>query len=76
MALHGLANMVTPELARDLVVDVVRILNHSRPYLRKRAVITLYRFFVNYPESLKSVFPRLQEKLQDPEPSKSRSSYS
>lgn len=41
----------------------------SRPYLRKKAVLIMYKIFLNYPDSLRPSFPRLKEKLDDPEPS-------
>ena len=41
----------------------------SRPYLRKKAVLLMYKIFLNYPDSLRPSFPRLKEKLEDPEPS-------
>ena len=36
IALNGLSNFVNTDLARDLSADVVGMLNHSRPYIRKR----------------------------------------
>ncbi|KAJ1933200.1 AP-3 complex subunit delta, partial [Kickxella alabastrina] len=38
IALDGLAQIVTPELAMDLFDDVMAIVNHSRPYIRKKAL--------------------------------------
>ena len=69
IALHALAQIVTPDLARDLTPDVIQLLKHSKAYLRKRAIVTLFRVFVQYPESLRLAFPKLQEKLEDPDPS-------
>jgi len=40
---------------------------HPRPYVRKRATLLTYKIFVNYPEALRPTFPRLKEKLQDPD---------
>ncbi|KAJ3116946.1 AP-3 complex subunit delta-1, partial [Nowakowskiella sp. JEL0407] len=67
-ALHGLGHFVSPDLARDLLPDLTRLLNHSRPYIRKRAVLVLYRFFLKYPESLRIAFPNLKSKLEDVDP--------
>ena len=69
IALHALGQMATPDLARDLTPDVVQLLKHSKAYLRKRAVLTLFRLFVMYPESLRVGFPKLQDRLQDSDPS-------
>src|SRR5438105_4775080 len=66
--LSGLACFATPDLARDLVNDVVNLLSSSRPYVRKKAVLLLYKLVLRYPESLRPTFPRLKEKLEDPDP--------
>uniref|UniRef100_A0A1I7XUF2 Adaptin_N domain-containing protein n=1 Tax=Heterorhabditis bacteriophora TaxID=37862 RepID=A0A1I7XUF2_HETBA len=68
VALGGLACFVTPDLARDLACDIVNLLSSSRAYTRKRAVLLLYKIFLKYPESLRPTFPRLKEKLEDPDP--------
>ncbi|KAJ3041525.1 AP-3 complex subunit delta-1 [Rhizophlyctis rosea] len=68
-ALNGLAQIVTPDLARDLCPDLISMLNHSRPYIRKRVILVLYKVFLKHPEALRLAFPRLKEKLQDPDPS-------
>lgn len=66
--MHTLAQIVTPDLARDLHTDVITALNHSNPYMRKRAVLVLYRIFVKYPEAIRVGFARLKEKLDDQDP--------
>lgn len=48
IALNCLANMCTVDLARDLAADVVAILNTSRPYVRKKAILSLYKIFLRY----------------------------
>ncbi|KAI9027848.1 adaptin N terminal region-domain-containing protein [Hyaloraphidium curvatum] len=67
LALGGLAQIVTPDLARTLLNDLLNMLNNSRPYIRKRTVLLLYKVFLKYPEALKIAFPRLREKLEDPD---------
>ncbi|KAI9470810.1 MAG: adaptin N terminal region-domain-containing protein [Benjaminiella poitrasii] len=69
LALNGLSHIVTPDLARDLAPDLVSMLNHSRPYIRKKVVLVLYKIFLKYPEALRLSFPRLREKLEDADPS-------
>lgn len=69
VAMNCLSNICTPELARDLASDVVALMSNSRPYVRKRASLLTYKIFVNYPEALRPTFPRLKEKLQDPDTS-------
>ncbi|KAJ3283140.1 AP-3 complex subunit delta-1 [Borealophlyctis nickersoniae] len=68
-ALNGLAQIVTPDLGRDLSPDLYAMLNHSRPYIRKKVILVLYKVFLKYPEALRMAFPRLKEKLSDPDPS-------
>ncbi|CCD73656.1 AP-3 complex subunit delta [Caenorhabditis elegans] len=68
IALGGLSCFVTPDLARDLAADVVNLLSCSRNYTRKRAVLLLYKIFLKYPDALRPTFPRLKEKLEDPDP--------
>ena len=41
----------------------------SKPYLRKKAVLIMYKIFLKYPDALRPAFPRLKEKLDDPDPS-------
>lgn len=43
-------------------------MSHTKPYIRKKAVLIMYKVFLKYPESLRPAFPRLKEKLEDPDP--------
>ncbi|KAK9453464.1 adaptin N terminal region-domain-containing protein [Dipodascopsis uninucleata] len=67
IAISGISNIVSPSLARDLSDDLLKMINHSRPYVRKKAVLVMYKIFLQFPEALRSSFPRLREKLEDPE---------
>ncbi|CAG8705849.1 9200_t:CDS:10 [Dentiscutata erythropus] len=69
IALNGLSHIVTPDLARDLCQDLVSMLSHSRPYVRKKVVLVLYKLFLKFPEALRLSFPRLKERLDDSDPS-------
>ncbi|KAI9209645.1 Adaptor protein complex AP-3 delta subunit [Polychytrium aggregatum] len=69
VALHGLAQIVTPDLGRDLTPDLIAMLTHSKPYIRKRVILVLYRVFLKHPDTLRIAFPRLRERLEDPDPS-------
>ncbi|XP_057564906.1 AP-3 complex subunit delta-1 isoform X2 [Hippopotamus amphibius kiboko] len=44
------------------------LMSHTKPYIRKKAVLIMYKVFLKYPESLRPAFPRLKEKLEDPDP--------
>ncbi|KAI0368886.1 Ap3d1 protein [Pilatotrama ljubarskyi] len=67
VALNGLSDIVTPELARDLAPELIAMLNHSRPHIRKRAVLALYKAIIRYPEVLSQCMTRLRDKLDDPD---------
>jgi AP-3 complex subunit delta-1 len=68
MALHTLAQIVSHDLARDLHQDVILMLNNSNPFIRKRAILVLYRMFLKYPDCLVEAFPRLRDRLEDDDP--------
>lgn len=58
---------MSPDLARDLSQDLAIMLNHSKPTIRKKAVLVMYKVFLQYPEALRSAYPKLREKLEDPD---------
>lgn len=59
---------MTSDLARDLHPDIMAMLNHSKPQVRKRAVVAMYKVFTKYPEIVSLGIPRLREKLEDSDP--------
>ncbi|KAG7663224.1 apl5 [[Candida] subhashii] len=67
LALSGIATIVTPNLAKDINDDVLMKLSHSKPYIRKKAILAMYKIFLQYPESLRLNFDRVIEKLDDPD---------
>lgn len=69
LALNGLANFTTPDLARDLANDIMTMLTSGRPYVRKKATLLMYKIFLHFPDALRPSFPRLKDKLEDAEPS-------
>ncbi|KAF8347080.1 adaptin N terminal region-domain-containing protein [Amanita rubescens] len=68
ISLHGLSAIVTPDLARDLSPELVAMLNHSRPHIRKRAILAMYRVCEKQPQIIQNARPRLEEKLDDSDP--------
>ena len=44
------------------------MLNHSRPHIRKRAVLAMYKVVTKYPDVLPSSMGRLRDKLDDSDP--------
>lgn len=69
IALSGLSCFLTPDLARDLASEIMSLMTSSKPYIRKKAVQIMYKIFLKYPDALRPTFPRLKEKLDDPESS-------
>lgn len=68
VTINGLSHFLTPDLAQVLCQDLVSMLNHSKPYIRKKVVLVLYKVFLKFPEGLRLSFPRLKDKLEDPDP--------
>ncbi|CAF4308980.1 unnamed protein product, partial [Rotaria magnacalcarata] len=68
IAMSGLSCFINADLARDLANDIMSLMTSTKPYIRKRAVLLLYKVFLNNPDALKPAFPRLREKLEDPDP--------
>ncbi|XP_073973896.1 adaptor-related protein complex 3, delta 1 subunit-like garnet [Rhodnius prolixus] len=67
LALSALSCFISTDLARDLSNDIMTLLTSTKPYLRKKAVLMMYKVFLKYPEALRPAFPRLKEKLEDPD---------
>jgi AP-3 complex subunit delta-1 len=59
---------MSSELARDLSPELIRMLNHSRPSIRKKAIVATYKALAEYPDAWDSAMTRLREKLDDPDP--------
>eukprot|EP01029_Cantina_marsupialis_P006287 TRINITY_DN1687_c0_g1_i1.p1 TRINITY_DN1687_c0_g1~~TRINITY_DN1687_c0_g1_i1.p1 ORF type:complete len:709 (-),score=152.90 TRINITY_DN1687_c0_g1_i1:512-2638(-) len=65
LAVSCLSNICTPDLARDLLDEVMPMLASSKPYIRKRAILSLYTIFRKYPQALPIAFEDLKKKLLD-----------
>ncbi|UJR09107.1 hypothetical protein I4U23_013354 [Adineta vaga] len=66
-AMNGLSCFINGDLAHDLANDIMILMTSTKPYIRKRAVLLLYKVFLNNPDALKPAFPRLKDKLEDPD---------
>lgn len=70
MAINCLSNIVTEDLARELLNDVTNLTNHPQPYLRKKAILCLLKMFMKYPQGLRLTFDKIQQCLvRDSNPS-------
>ncbi|GAC75225.1 vesicle coat complex AP-3, delta subunit [Moesziomyces antarcticus T-34] len=67
VALNGLAHIATPDLARHLGPDVIKLLTHSKPMIRKKAILVFYALIIKSPDLLETGWDRLREKLDDPD---------
>ena len=63
LAINCLSNIVTEDLARDLLADVTNLIVHPQPYLRKKAILCLLKMFMKYPQGLRLTFSKLQDSL-------------
>lgn len=68
-AITCLASICTPDLAMDLLSDLYSMMNSSKPYVRKKATLVLYRVFRMWPKALRLSFDRLRARLSDDDPS-------
>lgn len=69
LAVNCISNIVTEDLARDLLPELTTLTNHPQPYLRKKAILCLFKVFVKYPQGLRLTFDKIQECLEDQNPS-------
>ncbi|CAM9993545.1 unnamed protein product, partial [Scytosiphon promiscuus] len=65
LAINCLANIATPGLSRDLISDLVQLLGNHKPYVRKKALLAMYKLFIKYPQGLRLTFDRIKERLED-----------
>lgn len=65
LAISGIAAVVSKDLALDIVEDMSKMLSHSKPLIRKKAVLAMYKVFLKNPEALRVYYDRIVEKLDD-----------
>lgn len=69
LAINCISNIVTEDLARDLLPELNNLTSHPQPYLRKKALLCLFKLFVMYPQGLRLTFAQIQKCLEDQNPS-------
>lgn len=67
LAVNCVSNIVTTDLARDLLPELSALLSHPQPHLRKKAILCLFKVFLRYPQGLKLTFSKIQKCLDDPD---------
>lgn len=65
LAVNCLANVVTKDLARDCIGDVAHLMSSPEPYVRKKAVLAMFKLFVQFPQGLRLTFEQLKSRLED-----------
>jgi len=65
LGVSSLANIVNPDLSRDCMSDIVALMKHSNNYVRKKAVLVMYKMYLKYPQGLRLTFDSLKEHLDD-----------
>lgn len=69
LAINCISNIVTEDLARDVLPEVTNLTKHPQPYLRKKAILCLFKMFMKYPQGLRLTFDNIQHCLEDSDPS-------
>ena len=67
LPLVTIPHIVSQSMANSLLSDLLPRLSHSSPTIRKKTIVTLYRIALVYPETLRPAWPRMKERLLDPE---------
>lgn len=69
LAISGIAAVVSKDLAVDIVDDMAKMLTHSKPIVRKKAVLALFKVLLAYPDALRQYYDRITDRLNDDDPS-------
>ncbi|CAM9990434.1 unnamed protein product [Phaeothamnion confervicola] len=65
LALAAVGNLATPDIARDLMMDVDRHLQSTNPYLRKKAALCMIRILRKIPEHVEDFTERIVSVIRD-----------
>ncbi|GAA6005298.1 hypothetical protein JCM11491_002650 [Sporobolomyces phaffii] len=63
--LSSVSLLLTPPLARDLAPDILSLLSHSRPVVRKQTVLLLWRILKSWPD-VRELSSGREERGEDP----------
>lgn len=66
LAINALSNIVTEDLGRELLPELLHLIQHPSPYVRKKALLCLYKVFLKYPQGLRLSFDKIKLCLEDP----------
>lgn len=65
LAINCVSNIVTEDLARELLPEMTSLTSHPQPYIRKKAIMCLFKLFVKYPQALRLTFDQIRKALDD-----------
>lgn len=65
LAINCLANIATKDLSCDCISDMVNLMAHSKSYIRKKAVLAMYKLYIKYPQGLRLTFEKLKDRIDD-----------
>ena len=65
LAINCLSNVCTEDLAMELLPDLIIMMSSSRSYVKKKAILVMYKLFVAYPKGLEDAYAPLKKKLAD-----------
>ncbi|RMZ89103.1 hypothetical protein DV736_g3671, partial [Chaetothyriales sp. CBS 134916] len=71
LPLVAIPHIVTSSLALSILTELLPRLSHSQPAVRKKTIVALYRLALVYPDTLKVAWPKIKERLMDPQESSS-----
>jgi AP-3 complex subunit delta-1 len=69
LAINSLANIANKELSRDLIPDLVKLMTNTKPFIRKKSTLAMFKLYVKFPQALRLTFENLKERLDDSESS-------
>lgn len=69
LALNCLSNVVTADLSRDLLPDILALMTSHDSAIRKKATLVAYKFILANPQGLRQAYPIIRERVNDPDPS-------
>ena len=69
LAINCLSNIATEDLGQALLPELLQLLNHPSPYIRKKALLCLYKVFLKYPQGLRLSYDKIKLCLEDAHPS-------
>ena len=65
LGINALSNIINNDLARDCISDMVTLMKHPNPYIRKKSILVMYKIYLKYPQGLRLTYDVLIGHLDD-----------